>query len=67
MPAYAGEVNGDNKKDFWRGAKTNKSDGEYKTAMGLLYGIAFTIKMRYKGNHKKKNIKEGKDTNGIYT
>ena len=30
----------------------NEPDGEYKTAMGLLYGIAFTIKMSYKGNHK---------------
>ena len=30
----------------------NESDGEYKVAIGLLYGIAFTIKMSYKGNHK---------------
>lgn len=30
----------------------NDESGEYKTAMGLLYGIAFTIKMSYKGNHK---------------
>lgn len=30
----------------------NEPDGEYKTAMELLYGIAFTIKMSYKGNHK---------------
>lgn len=30
----------------------NEPDGEYKTAMGLLYSIAFTIKMSYKGNHK---------------
>lgn len=30
----------------------NEPDGEYKTAMGLLYGIAFTIKMSYKGNQK---------------
>lgn len=29
----------------------NESDGEYKQAMGLLYGIAFTIKMSYKGSH----------------
>lgn len=30
----------------------NEEDGEYKKAIGLLYGIAFTIKMSYKGNHK---------------
>ena len=30
----------------------NDPEGEYKTAMGLLYGIAFTIKMSYKGDHK---------------
>lgn len=30
----------------------NEPDGEYKAAMGLLYSIAFTIKMSYKGNHK---------------
>lgn len=30
----------------------NKPEGEYKTAIGLLYGIAFTIKMSYKGSHK---------------
>lgn len=30
----------------------NKPDGEYKEAMGLLYAIAFTIKMSYKGSHK---------------
>lgn len=30
----------------------NEPEGEYKTAIGLLYGIAFTIKMSYKGNHK---------------
>ncbi len=30
----------------------NEEDGEYKTAIGLLYGIAFTIKMSKKGNHK---------------
>lgn len=30
----------------------NEEGGEYKTAMGLLYGIAFTIKMSYKGDHK---------------
>ena len=26
----------------------NKEDGEYKRCVGLLYGIAFTIKMSYK-------------------
>lgn len=30
----------------------NEPEGEYKTAIGLLYGIAFTIKMSYKGRHK---------------
>lgn len=30
----------------------NEESGEYKTAIGLLYGIAFTIKMSYKGSHK---------------
>lgn len=30
----------------------NAEDGEYKAAIGLLYGIAFTIKMSYKGNYK---------------
>lgn len=30
----------------------NVEDGEYKAAIGLLYGIAFTIKMSYKGDHK---------------
>lgn len=30
----------------------NTEDGEYKVAIGLLYGIAFTIKMSKKGNHK---------------
>lgn len=30
----------------------NEADGEYKAAIGLLYGIAFTIKMSYKGSHK---------------
>lgn len=30
----------------------NESDGEYKAAIGLLYGIAFTIKMSYKGSHR---------------
>lgn len=30
----------------------NEEGGEYKQAMNLLYGIAFTIKMSYKGSHK---------------
>ncbi len=30
----------------------NGEDSEYKAAIGLLYGIAFTIKMSYKGSHK---------------
>lgn len=30
----------------------NAPDGAYKAAMGLLYGIAFTIKMSYKGPHR---------------
>lgn len=30
----------------------NKENSEYKNSIGLLYGIAFTIKMSYKGNHK---------------
>lgn len=30
----------------------NEQDGEYKQAVGLLYGIAFTIKMSKKGTHQ---------------
>ena len=30
----------------------NVEDGEYKKAIGILYAIAFTIKMSKKGNHK---------------
>ena len=30
----------------------NLPDGEYKSAIGLLYGIAYTIKMSYMGSHK---------------
>lgn len=30
----------------------NAEDGDYKAAIGLLYGIAFTIKMSKKGSHK---------------
>ena len=32
----------------------NQEGGEYKLAIGLLYGIAFTIKMSKKGNHQMK-------------
>ena len=30
----------------------NDENGEYKTGIGLLYGIAFTIKMSYKGSYQ---------------
>ena len=30
----------------------NTEDGEYKKTIGLLYGIAFTIKMSKKGDHR---------------
>lgn len=30
----------------------NDENGEYKSAIGLLYSIAFTIKMSYKGDYK---------------
>ncbi len=30
----------------------NEVEGEYKEAIRMLYGIAFTIKMSYKGSHK---------------
>ena len=30
----------------------NEPEGEYKAALGMLYAIAFTIKMSYKGSHK---------------
>lgn len=30
----------------------NEENGEYKKSIGLLYAIAFTIKMSYKGTHK---------------
>ena len=30
----------------------NDEEGEYKKTIGLLYSIAFTIKMSYKGTHK---------------
>ena len=36
----------------WGKGNPNDENGEYKQAMGLLYGIAFTIKMSYKGSHK---------------
>ena len=30
----------------------NEENGEYQQSIGLLYGIAYTIKMSYKGDHK---------------
>jgi hypothetical protein len=30
----------------------NDPNGEYQSTIGLLYGIAFTIKMSYKGDHR---------------
>lgn len=30
----------------------NEENGEYKESIGLLYSIAFTIKMSYKGSHR---------------
>ena len=30
----------------------NQENGEYKQSIGLLYGVAFTIKMSKKGNHQ---------------
>lgn len=33
-------------------ALSEQLEGEYKAAIGLLYGIAFTITMSYKGSHK---------------
>ena len=30
----------------------NEENGEYKASIALLYGIAYTIKMSYKGTHK---------------
>ena len=30
----------------------NAQDGEYQAAIGLLYAVAFTIKMSYKGTHQ---------------
>lgn len=30
----------------------NSENGDYKNSIGLLYGIAYTIKMSYKGAHK---------------
>ena len=29
----------------------NQTDGEYQKAIGLLYGVAYTIKMSHKGDH----------------
>lgn len=36
----------------------NDENGEYKQTIGLLYAIAFTIKMSYKGTHKIKGYFE---------
>ena len=30
----------------------NEENGDYQNTIGLLYGIAYTIKMSYKGTHK---------------
>ncbi|HKM35663.1 MAG TPA: GyrI-like domain-containing protein [Lachnospiraceae bacterium] len=30
----------------------NEEEGDYKQAIGILYALAFTLKMSYKGNHK---------------
>lgn len=30
----------------------NEEDGEYSKAVGILYSLAFTLKMSYKGDHK---------------
>lgn len=30
----------------------NDENGDYKNTIGLLYGVAYTIKMSYKGTHK---------------
>ena len=30
----------------------NEENGDYKKTIGLLYGVAYTIKMSYKGTHK---------------
>ena len=30
----------------------NEENGDYQNTLGLLYGIAYTLKMSYKGNHK---------------
>lgn len=36
-----------------RGAgNPNEENGDYQNAIGLLYGVAYTIKMGYKGTHK---------------
>lgn len=30
----------------------NEENGDYQNTLGLLYGVAYTIKMSYKGDHK---------------
>jgi hypothetical protein len=42
----------------------NENDGEYSTALNLLYGIAYTLKMSNKGNY---NIKRINKTGGVPT
>ena len=34
------------------GGDPNEADGAYKKAVGVLYSVAYTIKMSYKGSHK---------------
>ncbi len=34
----------------------NTEDGEYRQFIGLLYGIAYTIKMSKKGRHRRRGI-----------
>lgn len=42
-----------------RGAgNPNDEDSEYKRSIGILYAVAFTIKMSYKGSHKIKGFFE---------
>ena len=36
----------------WGSGDPNEEEGEYKQAIGLLYGIAFTIKMSKMGDHQ---------------
>ena len=45
----------------------NDEDGEYKHAIGLLYGIAFTIKMSKKGDHTERYCRNGEEIGDTYT